>query len=88
MENPEVVLSECLEKFSSPDYIMEPGIFNQLKKYFQAGGAPEQVIELLSKNYHAYAQMANLMAEWIISAGKKLVTGISILIICNLVSEL
>ncbi len=49
---------------------MEPGIFNQLKRYFQAGGAPEQVIELLSKNYQAYAQMANLMAEWIISAGE------------------
>jgi hypothetical protein len=25
-------LEECLEKFSSPDYIMEPGIFNQLKR--------------------------------------------------------
>ena len=48
---------------------MELGIFNTLKRYFQAGGAPEQVIDLLSSNYHAYAQMANLMAEWIISAG-------------------
>ncbi|CAG7833536.1 unnamed protein product [Allacma fusca] len=68
-ENPQQVLVECLEKFSSPDYIMEPGIFNQLKRYFQAGGSPEQVIELLSKNYNAFAQMANLMAEWIMSAG-------------------
>ena len=33
----------CLVKFGSPDFIMEPEIFTQLKKYFQAGGNPEQV---------------------------------------------
>lgn len=33
MENPQEVLRECLEKFSTPDYIMEPGIFSQLKRY-------------------------------------------------------
>lgn len=32
MENPQEVLTECLEKFSTPDYIMEPGIFTQLKR--------------------------------------------------------
>ena len=31
-ENPQQVLSECLERFSTPDYIMEPGIFLQLKR--------------------------------------------------------
>lgn len=71
MENPQEVLRECLEKFSTPDYIMEPGIFSQLKKYFQAGGNPEQVIELLSQNYRAVAQMANLVAEWLILGGVK-----------------
>ncbi len=30
-------------RFGSPDFIMEPEIFAQLKKYFQAGGSPEQV---------------------------------------------
>lgn len=50
---------------------MEPGIFTQLKKYFQAGGTPEQVISLLSDNYKAVAQMANLLAEWLILAGVK-----------------
>lgn len=50
---------------------MEPGIFTQLKKYFQAGGTPEQVISLLSENYKAVAQMANLLAEWLILAGVK-----------------
>ncbi|XP_063235965.1 negative elongation factor D [Bacillus rossius redtenbacheri] len=68
-ENSQEVLQECLEKFNTPDYIMEPGIFTQLKRYFQAGGNPEQVIELLSKNYCAMAQMANLLADWLIQAG-------------------
>ncbi|XP_014242480.1 negative elongation factor D [Cimex lectularius] len=71
MDNPQEVLKECLEKFSTPDYIMEPGIFSQLKRYFQAGGIPEQVIELLSHNYKAVAQMANLVAEWLIIGGVK-----------------
>lgn len=65
------VLKECLDKFSTPDYIMEPGIFTQLKRYFQAGGTPEHVINLLSHNYTAVAQMTNLLAEWLITAGVK-----------------
>lgn len=69
MENPAEVLGECLVKFATPDYIMEPGIFTQLKRYFQAGGTPEQVINQLSQNYTATAQMANLLAEWLIMAG-------------------
>lgn len=69
IENPAEVLQECLEKFTTSDYIMEPGIFTQLKKYFQAGGNPEQVIEQLSMNYSAVAQMANLLAEWLILGG-------------------
>ena len=35
-------------------------------------GNPERVIELLSKNYLAVAQMANLMAEWLILAGAEI----------------
>lgn len=33
MDNPQEVITECLSKFCTPDYIMEPGIFSQLKKY-------------------------------------------------------
>lgn len=95
MENPQEVITECLSKFSTSDYIMEPGIFTQLKRYniksalslfdhseqlvyinflvicryFQAGGTPEQVINQISQNYTAVAQMANLLAEWLILAG-------------------
>ena len=32
LENPQDVLKECLNKFTTADYIMEPGIFTQLKK--------------------------------------------------------
>ena len=38
-------------------------------RYFTVGGSPAHVIELLSQNYSASAQMANLMAEWLILAG-------------------
>ncbi|XP_025201401.1 negative elongation factor D [Melanaphis sacchari] len=69
LENPQETLTQCLEKFSSADYIMEPGIFSQLKRYFQVGGTPEHVIELLSKNYIGVAQMANMVAEWLILGG-------------------
>ena len=68
------VLKTCLVKFGSKDFIMEPEIFSQLKKYFQAWGNPEQVIDLLSANYIAVAQMANLMAEWLNLAGAEIQT--------------
>lgn len=82
-DNPQEVLNECLDKFKTADYIMEPGIFAQLKRYFQAGGNPEQVIELLSKNYTACAQTANLLAEWLILAGVK-VTDVQAMVENNL----
>uniref|UniRef100_A0A673LRL2 Negative elongation factor C/D-like n=1 Tax=Sinocyclocheilus rhinocerous TaxID=307959 RepID=A0A673LRL2_9TELE len=62
---------ECLQKFSSRDYIMEPTVFNTLKTYFQAGGSPEHVIQLLSENYSAVAQTVNLLAEWLIQMEEK-----------------
>uniref|UniRef100_A0A4W3J9H7 Negative elongation factor complex member C/D n=1 Tax=Callorhinchus milii TaxID=7868 RepID=A0A4W3J9H7_CALMI len=63
------VQTECLGKFSSRDYIMEPSVFNTLKRYFQAGGSPEHVIQMLSENYTAVAQTVNLLAEWLIQTG-------------------
>lgn len=43
--------------------------FVLLYRYFQVGGTPEHVIELLSKNYIGVAQMANMVAEWLILGG-------------------
>jgi hypothetical protein len=49
-------------------YLM-PGIFDTIKSYFKHGGAPEPVVDLLSGNYIAVAQTANLFAEWLIVTG-------------------
>ena len=42
---------------------------NPFIRYFQAGGSPENVIQLLSENYTAVAQTVNLLAEWLIQTG-------------------
>ncbi|KAA0712723.1 Negative elongation factor D [Triplophysa tibetana] len=68
-EADEKMQADSLQKFSSRDYIMEPTVFNTLKTYFQAGGSPEHVIQLLSENYSAVAQTVNLLAEWLIQMG-------------------
>lgn len=60
---------ESLRNFAAPDFIMEPTIYSTLSRYFQAGGSPEMVVELLSENYAGIAQMANLVAEWILLLG-------------------
>lgn len=67
----EQTIKECMSHFSQPDYIMEPNIFNTLKKYFLAGGGPETVIDTLCTNYKAVSGLANLIAEWLILAGVK-----------------
>ena len=53
-EVPQETLKQCLDKFGSPDFIMEPEIFSQLKKYFQSGGNPEQVKFVLFKKTGLY----------------------------------
>ncbi|KAI1292084.1 Negative elongation factor D [Halotydeus destructor] len=68
----EDVVIECTELFQRKDFIMEPDIINQLKRYFSADGDPEKVIDLLSANYDAVAQSVNLLAEWLIMTGMKI----------------
>ncbi|ELT99304.1 hypothetical protein CAPTEDRAFT_160748, partial [Capitella teleta] len=69
MEDSSAVQQECIDAFSNTDFIMEPGVFSTLKRYFKSGGSPEVVVQLLSDNYMAIAQTANLIAEWLIQAG-------------------
>jgi negative elongation factor C/D len=69
MEDSSAVQQECIDAFSNTDFIMEPGVFSTLKRYFKSGGSPEVVVQLLSDNYMAVAQTANLIAEWLIQAG-------------------
>lgn len=39
-------------------------------RYFRAAGSADDVVQLLSSNYTAVAQMVNLMAELMIQSGK------------------
>lgn len=64
-----------------PDYVVGPfrllleaskltsEMSKSFHRYFQAGGSPENVIQLLSENYTAVAQTVNLLAEWLIQTG-------------------
>lgn len=63
------VQKECIDLFSSTDYIMEPTIFDTIKTYFMHGGEPGPIVDLLSDNYTAVAQTVNLLAEWLILTG-------------------
>jgi negative elongation factor C/D len=63
------IQKECLDLFSSTDYIMEPTIFDTIKTYFMSGGEPGPIVDLLSDNYTAVAQTVNLLAEWLILTG-------------------
>ena len=51
------IQEESLRNFAAPDFIMEPTIYSTLSRYFQAGGSPEMVVELLSENYAGIAQV-------------------------------
>jgi hypothetical protein len=39
------------------DFVMEPLVLPTLSKYFQAGGSASNVVDLLSDNYVAVAQV-------------------------------
>lgn len=71
IEDPAKVLDECTDLFAREDFIMEPDIIAQLKRFFSADGSPETVIDLLVNNYHAVAQTVNLLAEMLVAAGLK-----------------
>ena len=39
-------------------------------RYLEASGIPEEFVQLLADNYTGTAQAANLLADWLIVAGK------------------
>ena len=69
MEDNDSIQKECIDHFASTDFIMEPTVFDTIKKFFGHGGSPEPIVNLLSDNYAATAQTANLLAEWLIVTG-------------------
>lgn len=56
-------MDACLYSFACHSFSVT------FSRYFQAGGSPENVIQLLSENYTAVAQTVNLLAEWLIQTG-------------------
>ncbi|XP_073233428.1 negative elongation factor D-like [Porites lutea] len=67
----EVIIQECMQNFAAKDFIMEPDIFNNIRRYYHAGGIPEEMVTLLSENYSGIAQSTNLLANWLIVTGAK-----------------
>ncbi|KAL6062165.1 putative Endonuclease III [Balamuthia mandrillaris] len=55
--------------FKQNDAIMEVGVLPHTKRYLSSGGTPQAVVQLLSESYRGYAQMCNLMCEWLVKAG-------------------
>jgi negative elongation factor C/D len=68
-ETNEEIRAQCLRILATRDAIMEPGVFDLLKRYAQCGGSPEEVVKLLSENYVGLAQSANLLIQWLQVAG-------------------
>lgn len=54
---------------AQPDFIMEPAVFKQVKRFLSAGGKINPLADVLADNYHATAEMINLSAEWLIKTG-------------------
>lgn len=44
---------------------MENQAISTLLAFFQAGGQPEQVVDLLAKNYNNIGQISNLFGCWL-----------------------
>lgn len=52
-----------------PDFIMEPNVFKEVRKFLEAGGKMQSMVDILADNYTGTAQMVNLFAEWLIMTG-------------------
>ena len=44
-------------------------ILRNFNRFLEAGGQPQEFVEMLAENYHGMAQLANLFADWLIVAG-------------------
>ncbi|KAK0425413.1 hypothetical protein QR680_009187 [Steinernema hermaphroditum] len=57
--------NHCVELFEQPDFVMEPQVKTSSVAFIQAGGKPEELIEILSSNYSALGQTCNLIGDWL-----------------------
>ncbi|KAF8064640.1 FPS1 [Scenedesmus sp. PABB004] len=58
-------LAELEAQLRAPDSVLEVGVLDLLKEYLRAGGKPQSAIEDLSENYQGYAQMCDIMCQWL-----------------------
>eukprot|EP01087_Luapelamoeba_hula_P004055 TRINITY_DN14016_c0_g1_i1.p2 TRINITY_DN14016_c0_g1~~TRINITY_DN14016_c0_g1_i1.p2 ORF type:complete len:354 (+),score=50.04 TRINITY_DN14016_c0_g1_i1:101-1063(+) len=61
--------SELSKRFVEKDSIMEVNVLQETKRFLSAGGTPQGVVQLLSDNYVGYAQMCNLLGDWLERSG-------------------
>lgn len=67
------IREECLGRMSEPDFIMEPSVFTQVKRFLRADGKLADAVDALAANYQATADMINLTAEWLIGTGMEVI---------------
>jgi hypothetical protein len=80
-KSPNDELEEIRKLLRQADSIMQENIFTILRKFLSLGGTPQEVIKHLSENYRGYAQMCNLVCNWL------RMTGVSDKTIQSLVEE-
>lgn len=61
----QLIREHCVELFTLPDFVMENQAISTLLAFFQAGGQPEQVVDLLAMNYNSISQLSNLFGCWL-----------------------
>ncbi|EFA75412.1 TH1 family protein [Heterostelium album PN500] len=66
---PEGIKQKCESNLQLPDSIMSIDVAQTMKDYITNGGSPPDVIRLLSENYRGYAQMCNLLCDWLSVTG-------------------
>jgi hypothetical protein len=58
-------LEEVRRQLRQADSIMQENIIQLLRKFLSLGGTPQEVIKHLSENYRGFAQMCNLLCNWL-----------------------
>eukprot|EP00898_Chlorokybus_atmophyticus_P007824 jgi/Chlat1/8042/Chrsp73S07517 len=58
-------MEEIEALLKAPDAITETTILELLGRYIAAGGEPQRAVQFLSEGYRGYAQMTQLVCEWL-----------------------
>ncbi|KRZ80854.1 Negative elongation factor D [Trichinella papuae] len=64
-----MTIQKCMEKFRTPDFIMEGEFVSIAKEFISAGGNWKEAVEVIADSYVAHAQSCNVMAQAALSVG-------------------